>query len=154
MSKLNINKIEESVNNSKSIRTTSKALVETTSALDKLCNNVSKILFDYKFSKYLYYHYIILNETKYEISEQLNIHPSTIYYYIRKYNIKKDIKLKNEKMLNSIQKTCMIKYNVNHPGKLKESHKKRVENIIRKSNDNYNKYFYPKLNKCKINDGD
>lgn len=125
----------------------SNSFNEITKALNKTCNSVFQSLFDYKFSTFLYYHYIILNKTKREIANEMNLHPSTIYYYIRKYKIKKDNKARQLHMLSTMKQTCNELYGVDHPGELIDAHRKRIENILIKSNGNYSKEFYDGLNR-------
>lgn len=143
------NNFEERINNSKNIKQLTNVFVDINKALDNTCDSIFQNLFDYKFSNFLYYYYIKLNKTKSEIAGLLGISNSTIYYYIRKYNLKKSKVAKNKKIIESIKKTCQQKYGVNHPGKLKSAHKKRIRNILIKTNGDYSKNYYPKLNKTK-----
>lgn len=144
---MNIDELTKELDNVKNLTQLSNSFDKITKSFDKTCEGIYNLLFDYQFSNFLFYEYIILNKTKVEIGEELNLSPSTVYYYIRKYKIKKDKKLVVEKILESTKKTCNYKYNVNHPGELPEAHRKRIENILYKSNNNYTKAFYDKLGK-------
>lgn len=132
-----------------SITQLSKSFDEINKALDKSCDNLFNQLFHYKFSRYLYYKYIILNRTKKEIGDELNMSPSNVYYYIRKYNIKKSKEMHFQRVQETLRNTMQEQYGVNHPGELPEVHIKRINNIIEKSNGQYNKTFYKKLKKSK-----
>lgn len=127
----------------------SKSFDEINKALDKSCNNLFNQIFHYKFSRYLYYKYIILNRTKKEIGEELGLSPSTIYYYINKYKISKSKEMHFQRVQETLKLTMQEKYGVNHPGELPEVHMKRINNILEKSNGQYNKTFYKKLKKPK-----
>lgn len=144
---MNLEELTNKLEQADDLRKLSNVFLQISNALNSSCNNLFQCLFDYKFSKYLYLHYILLNETKEEISKSLNIPSSTVYYYIRKYKLKKDNLSRQKRMLSSMQKTCQEKYGINHPGQLLKAHEKRIENIVIKSNGNYNKSFYPNLNK-------
>ena len=142
-----IGSLDRELNNVNNLKDLSNAFNHINNALNKACNQLYKTLFDYKFSMYLYYEYIMNNKTKVEIADDLGISPSTVYYYIKKYEIKKDRKLTNKKIVDTLKKTCNEKYNVNHPGELPEAHRKRIINILNKTNGNYSKSFYEKLNR-------
>jgi len=142
-----LNLLNNELDNANDFKSISNAFEKITINLNKSCNALYSAIFDYKFSNYLYYHYILHNKTKMEISKMLNIAPSTLYYYIKKYNLKKDRKLINANIVESLKITCNEKYNVNHPGELPEVHKKRIKNIYNKTNGNYNKTYYAKLNR-------
>lgn len=144
---MNVEDLYEKLEQADTLTKLSKSFDEITKALNKSCNNVFQLIFDYKFSTFLYYHYIILNKTKREIASEINLHPSTIYYYIRKYELKKDNKARQLHMLETMKHTCNELYGVNHPGELPEAHQKRIENILIKSNGNYSKSFYQSLNR-------
>lgn len=144
---MNVESLYENLEQADTLEKLSDSFDNITKALNKSCNNVFQSLFDYKFSTFLYYHYIILNKTKREISEEIKLHPSTVYYYIRKYKIKKDNKARQIHMLETMKQTCNELYGVDHPGELSEAHRKRIENILIKSNNNYSKEFYKDLNR-------
>lgn len=144
---MNVEDLYEELEQSNTLKKLSNSFDNITKALNKSCNSVFQSLFDYKFSTFLYYHYIILNKTKREIADEIRIHPSTVYYYIRKYKIKKDNKARQSHMLETMKQTCNEIYGVNHPGELPETHRKRIENILIKSNGNYSKDFYKGLNR-------
>lgn len=144
---MNVENLYEKLEQANTITKLCNSFDDITIALNKSCDGLFQILFDYKFSTFLYYEYIILNKTKREIAISLNISPSTVYYYIRKYKIKKDSQMRQKKMLQTMQQTCIEKYNVNHPGELPEAHQKRIDNILIKSNGNYSKTFFQGLNR-------
>lgn len=144
---MNIDKLENELDNSNTISKLSNSFNNITRALNKACNGLYKDLFDYNFSKYLYCEYILKNRTKREIAKDLQISSSNVYYYIKKYNLKKDMKDINSKRLESIQKTCQDKYGVDHPGQLDSTHVKRITNIVIKTQGCYDKTNYPKLAK-------
>ena len=144
---MNVENLYDDLEQANTLEKLSNSFDNITKALNKTCNNVFQSLFDYKFSTFLYYHYIILNKTKREIADEIKIHPSTIYYYIRKYKIKKDNKARQIHMLETMKQTCNELYGVDHPGELPEAHRKRIENILIKSNGNYSKEFYDGLNR-------
>lgn len=144
---MNIENLEKELNQADNIKKLSASFDNITKAFNRSCDKLYQTLFDYKFSNYLYIEYIKKNKTKIEISKQLNIPPSTIYYYILKYKLKKDRKSINNKIVDSLEKTCYEKYGVNHPGRLPESHRKRINNILYKSKGDYSKHFYDKLNR-------
>ena len=146
---MNVENLYDNLEQANTLDKLSKSFDEITKALNKSCNNVFQCLFDYKFSTFLYYHYIILNKTKREIANEINLHPSTVYYYIRKYKIKKDNNARQKHMLETMKQTCNDIYGVDHPGELLEAHRKRIENILIKSNGNYSKSFYTDLNRSK-----
>ena len=124
-----------------------KCFDDINKTLKSKCNKLSKLIFDYYFSNYLYYNYIKLNKTKVEIGEELNIPPSTIYNYIKKYNIKKDEKLINRRIVETMKKTCLEKYGVEHTGSLKSAHVKQQETLLKNCNGQYDSNSYPKLKK-------
>ena len=136
---MNVENLCDNLEQANTLEKLSDSFDEITKALNKSCNNVFQSLFDYKFSTFLYYHYIILNKTKREIAEEIKIHPSTIYYYIRK--------ARQIHMLETMKQTCNELYGVDHPGELLDAHRKRIENILIKSNGNYSKNFYEGLNR-------
>lgn len=142
-----INNIEEKIDNAKTIKQLTNTFIDINKALNKTCDSIFKNLFDYKFSNFLYYQYIQLNKTKSEIADLLGISESTTYYYIRKYNLQKSKENIKKRIIESTKITCQQKYGVNHPGELSEAHRKRIENILNKTNNNYSKLYYPKLNK-------
>ena len=144
---MNVENLYENLEQADTLDKLSNSFNEITKALNKSCNNVFQSLFDYKFSTFLYYNYIILNKTKREIADEINLHPSTVYYYIRKYKIKKDNKARQIHMLETMKHTCNELYGVDHPGELSESHQKRIKNILIKSNGDYSKSFYKSLNR-------
>ena len=144
---MNVENLYNNLEQADTLEKLSNSFDEITKALNKSCNNVFKSLFDYKFSTFLYYNYIILNKTKRQIADEIKLHPSTIYYYIRKYKIKKDNKARQIRMLQTMKQTCNELYGVDHPGELSETHRKRIENILIKSNGNYSKSFYKGLNR-------
>ena len=144
---MNVENLYENLEQANTLEKLSNSFDEITKALNKSCNNVFQSLFDYKFSTFLFYNYIILNKTKREIANEIKLHPSTVYYYIRKYKIKKDIKARQIHMLETMKQTCNELYGVDHPGKLLDAHRKRIENILIKSNGNYSKEFYKGLNR-------
>lgn len=146
---MNVEDLYENLEQANTLEKLSDAFDNITKALNKSCNNVFQSLFDYKFSTFLYYQYIILDKTKREIANEMNIHPSTIYYYIRKYKIKKDNVARQKHMLKTMKFTCNQRYGVDHPGELLESHLRRVNNILIKSNGDYSKSFYKGLNRSK-----
>lgn len=147
MININIEKLDRDLTECKNLKSLSNSFSNINNALNKACNNFYKTVFDYKFSTYLYREYILYNKTKYEIAKQLDIPSSTVYYYIKKYNLKKDRALITANLLESTKRTCNKKYNVDHPGELKSAHKKRINNILTKTNGNYNKQYYNKLNR-------
>lgn len=142
-----LNKLKKELDNSNDLISLSNSFDNINKAMNKVCNNIYKLLFDYKFSKYLYQEYILLNKSRKEIANKLKMSESSLYYYILKYKLKKDPKARIERMLKTLQQTCNNKYNVNHPGELLDSHKKRVYNIVNKSNGNWNKTYYKALNR-------
>lgn len=144
---MDVENLYENLEQADTLDKLSNSFDEITKALNKSCNNVFQSLFDYKFSTFLYYNYIILNKTKREIADEINLHPSTVYYYIRKYKIKKDNKARQIHMLETMKHTCNELYGVDHPGELPEAHQKRIENILIKSNGDYSKSFYKGLNR-------
>lgn len=144
---MNVEDLYENLEQANTLEKLSDSFDNITKALNKSCNNVFQSLFDYKFSTFLFYNYIILNKTKREIAEEMKMHPSTIYYYIRKYKIKKDNKARQIHMLKTMKQTCNELYGVDHPGELQDAHRKRIENILIKSNGNYSKEFYKGLNR-------
>ena len=144
---MDINKLENELDNSKTVKGLSNSFNNISRALNKACDNLFKELFDYKFSKYLYREYILRNKTKAEISEDLQLPQSTVFYYIKKYKLKKDSKSITQRRLQSIQKTCQERYGVDHPGQLESAHAKRITNIVNKTQGYYNKDSYPKLNR-------
>lgn len=144
-----IENLAQMLKESKSIEDLNKSFDNITKALNKTCNIAFKNWFDYNFSRYLYYHYIILNENKQDIANKLGIPNGTLRNYIAKYNIKKDVNLVNINRMNNLAKTCQEKYGVDHPGQLPSTHQKRIENIIAKTNGNYTKQYYKKLKKPK-----
>ena len=87
---MNVENLYKNLEQADTLEKLSDSFDNITKALNKSCNDVFQSLFDYKFSTFLYYHYIILNKTKREIAKEIKMHPSTIYYYIRKYKIKCD----------------------------------------------------------------
>lgn len=127
-----------------------KQLEESNNDLIKLSdafNNISKVLnisimkasnllFHYYFSQYLYREYILLNKTKREIANNLNISSDTLYHYIKKYNLQKSKEARSNSWRNHIQETCQQKYGVNYPGEIMESHKKRIKTRLK---NKYNK---------------
>ena len=147
---MDIEKINDKINNSKNIRQLTNAFNDVNNALNKTCESIFKKIFDYKFSNFLYFQYIQLNKTKSEIADLLGISESTVYYYIKKYSLKKSKENVKKKIAESTKQTCQEKYGVNHPGELLEAHQKRIENILNKTNGNYSKLYYPKLKKSKI----
>lgn len=124
--------LNEKINNSNTISSLNTTFEQVTAALDKQCAAISNIMFHYKFSRYLYLHYIILNKTKKDIGNDLKMSPSTIYYYIKKYNLHKDKKVAYAQRMISTQKTCQERYGYNHPGEDPIAHKKRIEHRNRK----------------------
>ena len=144
---MNVENLYDNLEKANTLEQLSNSFDEITKALNKVCNNVFQSVFDYKFSTFLYYQYIILDKTKREIANEMHIHPSTIYYYIRKYKIKKDNKARQLHMLKTMKVTCNERYGVDHPGELPDVHKKRIENILIKSKGNYSKDFYEGLNR-------
>ena len=142
-----IEKLAQMLKDSKSITDINKAFDNITKALNNSCNLAFKNWFDYQFSRYLYYHYIILNERIEDISEVIKIPTRTIKYYCYKYDIRKSKELLKISRMNTLAKTCQEKYGVNHPGQLPSTHQKRIENIIAKTNGNYTKEYYKKLKK-------
>lgn len=144
---MDVENLYEKLENTNNLEDLSNVVNEVSKALNKSCNAVFQSIFDYKFSTFLFYHYIILNKTKREIANEINMHPSTVYYYIRKYKIKKDNNARQKHMLETMKQTCNELYGVNHPGELPEAHQKRIENILIKSNGNYSKSFYKGLNR-------
>lgn len=144
---MDVENLYENLEQADTLEKLSNSFDEITKALNKSCNNIFQSLFDYKFSTFLFYNYIILNKTKREIAEDINLHPSTVYYYIRKYKIKKDNKARQLHMLETMKHTCNKLYGVDHPGELPEAHQKRIENILIKSNGDYSKSFYKGLNR-------
>ena len=144
---MNVENLYDNLEQANTLESLSNCFDEITKALNKSCNNVFQSLFDYKFSTFLYYQYIILNKTKREIANEIQLHPSTIYYYIRKYKLKKDNKARQMHMLETMKQTCNNLYGVDHPGELQDAHRKRIENILIKSNGNYSKDFYQGLNR-------
>ena len=143
----NLNKLKEELDKSNTLISLSNSFNNINKAINTTCNNMYKLLFDYKFSKYLYKEYILLNKSRKEIAKNLNVSESSLYYYILKYNLKKDPKAKSERMLETLRQTCNNKYGVDHPGELLEGHEKRVYNIVNKSNGNWNKSYYKALNR-------
>lgn len=141
----NLDKLKKELDKSNNLVSLSNSFDNINKAMNKACNNVYKILFDYKFSKYLYQEYILLNKSRKEIASNLNISESSLYYYILKYNLKKDPKAKTQLMLLTLKQTCNKKYGINHPGELLEGHRKRIYNIVNKSNGNWNKSYYKSL---------
>ena len=144
---MNVENLYENLEQADTLEKLSRSFDEITKALNKTCNSVFQSLFDYKFSTFLFYHYIILNKTKREIAKEIQLHPSTVYYYIRKYKIKKDNNIRQKHMLETMKRTCNELYGVDHPGQLLESHQKRIKNILIKSNGDYSKTFYQGLNR-------
>ena len=144
---MDVENLYENLEQADTLEKLSNSFDNITKALNKSCNNVFQSLFDYKFSTFLYYNYIILNKTKREIADEINLHPSTVHYYIRKYKIKKDNKARQIHMLETMKHTCNELYGVDHPGELPEAHQKRIENILIKSNGDYSKSFYKGLNR-------
>lgn len=144
---MNVENLSDKLDKADNMIKLSNAFDDISKALDKTCNSVSQSIFDYRFSTFLYHQYIILNKTKREIATEMNIHESTIFYYIQKYKLKKDPKARQLKMLETMKRTCNEKYNVDHPGELIEAHEKRIENILNKTNGNYSKSFYQGLNR-------
>lgn len=144
---MNINNLDKKLENANTLSKLSTVFEEINKSLNSSCNNIYNLLFDYKFSNYLYTEYIIKNKTKVEIANKLGISPSSVFYYIQKYNLKKSNKKRQEKMLTTMQITCQKKYNVNHPGEIKSSHRKRINNILKKTKNNYSSECYPKLKK-------
>lgn len=144
---MNVENLYDNLEKADTIEKLTKSFDEITKALNKSCNSMFQSLFDYKFSTFLFYNYIILNKTKREIAEEINLHPSTVYYYIRKYKIKKDNKARQLHMLQTMKQTCNELYGVDHPGEILEAHQKRIENILIKSNGDYSKSFFKGLNR-------
>lgn len=144
---MNVENLYESLEEANTLEKLSTSCDNITKALNKSCNNLFQTIFDYKFSTFLYYHYIILNETKRDIAKLLHMSDSTVYYYIRKYKIKKDNALRQKHMLETMKQTCQERYGVDHPGEIQDSHIRRINNILIKSNNNYSKSFYKRLNK-------
>ena len=144
---MNVENLYDNLEKADTIEKLTKSFDEITKALNKSCNSMFQSLFDYKFSTFLYKEYILLNKTKLEIADMLEMSPSTVYYYIKKYDIKKDRRLTNANIVESLKKTCNLKYNVDHPGELPEAHRKRINNILIKTNGDYSKHFYNKLNR-------
>ena len=141
----NLDKLKKELDKSNNLVSLSNSFDNINKAMNKACNNVYKILFDYKFSKYLYQEYILLNKSRKEIASNLNISESSLYYYILKYNLKKDQQAKTKLMLSTLKKTCNQKYGINHPGELSEGHQKRIYNIVNKSNGHWDKTYYKSL---------
>lgn len=144
---MNVENLEKEIDNANNITKLSKAFDDVTNALNKSCDNIYKSIIDYKFSTFLYKNYILLNKSKKEISNETGLAESTVYYYIKKYNIKKSKQSRYNKMMNSLTETFNEKYGVDFPGQLPQVHKKRIENILNKTNGNYSKNYYKKLNK-------
>ena len=86
---MNVENLEKEIDSANNITKLSKAFDDVTNALNKSCDNMYKSIIDYKFSTFLYKNYILLNKTKKEISNETGLTESTVYYYIKKYNIKK-----------------------------------------------------------------
>lgn len=144
---MDIKQLTKELDQADNIKKLSASFDKITKAFNKSCDKFYKTLLDYKLSNYLYIEYVKKNKTKVEISQQLGIPPSSIYYYILKYNLKKDADAINKKRLESLEKVCYEKYGVNHPGRLPEAHRKRINNILYKSKGDYSKQFYDKLNR-------
>ena len=144
---MNVEDLYDNLEQANTLEKLSNSFDEITKALNKSCNNVFQSLFDYKFSTFLYYEYIVNNKTKLEIAKELKMPPSTLYYYIKKYKLKKNRNSINLKIVQTLKKTCNEKYNVDHPGELPEAHLKRINNILNKTNGNYSKTFYKGLNR-------
>lgn len=144
-----VDSLDNNLKNADNLSKLSASFDDINKAFNKACINIFNSLFDYEFSTYLYYHFILKNESKSEIAKNLNLAPSTVYYYIRKYKLKKDKKSQKLKMLETMKKTCNERYDVDHPGELPETHSKRIENILNKTNGHYDKEHYKALNKSK-----
>lgn len=140
-----IEKLDKELDNASSLIKLSNSFDNINKAMNIACNNIYKILFDYKFSKYLYQEYILLNKSRKEIAINLNTSESSLYYYILKYNLKKDQQAKTKLMLSTLKQTCNQKYGINHPGELPEGHQKRIYNIVNKSNGHWDKTYYKSL---------
>lgn len=142
-----INNLSNELDNAKTIKSLSNSLDKINNAFNKSCNTLFRDIFNYQLSIYLYKEYILLNKTKTEIAKDLNLSPSTVYYYINKFKLKKSKEMINKKIVESLKKTCNEKYNVDHPGELSDAHVKRLQTILNKSNGDYSKNFYEKLNR-------
>lgn len=140
-----IEKLDKELDNASSLIKLSNSFDNINKAINIACNNIYKILFDYKFSKYLYQEYILLNKSRKEIALNLNMSESSLYYYILKYNLKKDQRAKTKLMLSTLKQTCNKKYGLDHPGQLLEGHQKRIYNIVSKSNGHWDKTYYTLL---------
>ena len=81
-----IEKLDKELDNASSLIKLSNSFDNINKAINIACDNIYKILFDYKFSKYLYQEYILLNKSRKEIAINLNMSESSLYYYILKYN--------------------------------------------------------------------
>ena len=144
-----IEQLSQSIDNAHNLNQLSNALDKVSKALDVSCKQLYKAIFDYKFSRYLYYHYIVLNKSYKQISEEIGIPPSTVYLHIVRYNLKKDPIERYKRTKQTMQQTCQQKYGVDCVGMLPSVHQKRIENILEKTNGQYNKQTYPKLKKSK-----
>jgi len=141
--------LNQRIEKDNSIMSLSTSFEQINNAFEKSCKSIAKSIFDFNFSRYLFYHYIILNKTKTEIGFELGISSSTIYYYIKKYHIIKDAELKKQKILQTTYETCQEKYGLSHPGELLDAHQKRISNIVNKSNGQYNKTYYKHLKRSR-----
>lgn len=147
MNNKEVDNLDKNLKNADNLSKLSASFDDINKAFNNACVEIFKSLFDYEFSTYLYYHFILKNESKSEIAKNLNLAPSTIYYYIKKYKLKKDKKSQCLKMLETMKVTCNERYGVDHPGELPETHSKRIENILNKTNGHYDKEHYKALNK-------
>ena len=125
MNNKDIEQLSKQLNNSKDINTLSTITNKINLALDKSINIAYKAIFDYYFSNYLYQNYIVDNKTKGMIAEELGISQSSVYYYIHKYNLKKDPAMKKIRVVESMKKTCQEKYGVNFITELPHVHRKK-----------------------------
>lgn len=129
--------------NATDLQSLNSAFEKITKSLNSSCDKLAQSYFDYVFSQYLKKNYIEENKTKVEISREINMPPSTVYNYIRKYKLKKSRKQITEKSLQTMRATCQERYGVNHTGELREAHIKQRENTknnrIRKINEILNR---------------